>query len=122
MDLAAQRAALAPALEEACLTALRRGDYVLGADVAAFEEEFAAYCGVAHAVAVDSGTAALELALLARGIGPGDEVITAANSFVASAFAISNVGATPVFVDVAPATALIDPARVVAAVTQRTAA
>jgi dTDP-4-amino-4,6-dideoxygalactose transaminase len=122
MDLAAQRAALAPALEDACLAALRRGDYVLGADVAALEAEFAAYCGVKHAVGVDSGTAALELALLARGIGPGDEVITAANSFVASAFAISNVGATPVFVDVDPATALIDPPLIAAAITPRTAA
>ena len=122
MDLAAQRAALAPTLENACLTALRRGDYVLGADVAAFEEEFAAFCGVRHAVGVDSGTSALELALRARGIGPGDEVITAANSFVASAFAISSVGATPVFVDVDPATALIDPPLVAAAVTPRTAA
>ena len=122
MDLAAQRAALDPDLENACVAALRRGDYVLGADVAALEEEFAAFCAVRHAVGVDSGTAALELGLLARGIGPGDEVITAANSFVASAFAISNVGATPVFVDVDTVTALIDPGLIEAAITAHTAA
>lgn len=122
MDLAAQRASLGPALEDACLAALRRGDYILGADVAAFEGEFAAFCGARHAVGVDSGTGALELALRAGGIGPGDEVITAANTFVATASAISAVGATPVLVDAEPGTFLIDPRAVEAAITRRTAA
>lgn len=122
MDLGAQRAALRPELEAAGLRALDRGDYILGEDVAAFESEFARWCGVAHAVGVDSGTSALELGLLARGIGPGDEVITAANTFVASAFAITHVGATPVPVDVDAGTALIDPERVREAITPRTRA
>jgi dTDP-4-amino-4,6-dideoxygalactose transaminase len=122
MDLAAQRASLGPALEDACIRALRRGDYVLGEDVTTFEQEWAAYCGVRHAIGVDSGTTALELALRAMGIGPGDEVITAANTFVATAFAISQVGATPVLVDIDPATQLIDPARIPYAITSRTAA
>jgi dTDP-4-amino-4,6-dideoxygalactose transaminase len=122
VDLAAQRAALGDALERACVDALARGDYVLGADVASFEQEFADYCGARHAIGVDSGTSALELTLRAYGIGPGDEVITAANTFVATAFAISHTGATPVLVDVDPITYTIDPALLAAAVNSRTRA
>jgi dTDP-4-amino-4,6-dideoxygalactose transaminase len=122
VDLAAQRAALAPELEDACLEALRRGDYILGSDVAAFEEEFASFCGVAHAVGVDSGTSGLELALRARGVGPGDEVITVANTFIATTFAISHCGATPVLVDAEPVTYNIDPSLIEAAITPRTKA
>jgi dTDP-4-amino-4,6-dideoxygalactose transaminase len=122
VDLDAQRATLDPALADACLRALWRGDYILGADVRAFEEDWAAFCGVRHAVGVDSGTGALELGLRAVGVGPGDEVITAANTFVATTFAISNVGATPVMVDCDPATYLIDPGRIPEAITARTAA
>ena len=122
VDLAAQRAALGPALETAACRAIARGDYVLGGDVAAFEAEFAWWCGARHAVGVSSGSAALEIALLAHGVGPGDEVITAANSFVATAFSISAVGATPVLVDVDLGTLLIDPAEVEAAITPRTRA
>jgi dTDP-4-amino-4,6-dideoxygalactose transaminase len=90
--------------------------------VVSFEEEFARYCDVAHAVGVDSGTSALELALRAYDIGPGDEVITAANTFVATAFAISHAGATPVLVDVDPSTSALDPALIAAAVSRRTRA
>jgi dTDP-4-amino-4,6-dideoxygalactose transaminase len=122
VDLAAQRDELGEALEAACLDALRRGDYILGEAVGRFEQEFADYCGVAHAVGVDSGTSALELALRANGIGPGDEVITAANTFVATAFAISHCGARPVLVDVDPATYTLDPELLSAAVTHRTRA
>jgi dTDP-4-amino-4,6-dideoxygalactose transaminase len=122
VDLAAQRAALAPALEDACLEALRRGDYILGSDVEALEQEFADYCGVAHAVGVDSGTSALELAVRACGIGPGDEVITVANTFIATAFAISHAGATPVLVDAEPETCNIDPSAIESAITPRTKA
>jgi dTDP-4-amino-4,6-dideoxygalactose transaminase len=122
LDLAAQRAALGAELEEACVRALARGDYVLGADVAAFEQEFARYCGVRHAIGVDSGTSAIELALRAFDVGPGDEVITAANTFVGTTFAIVHTGARPVLVDVDPRTYTIDPCAVAAAITPRTRA
>jgi dTDP-4-amino-4,6-dideoxygalactose transaminase len=122
VDLAAQREELGDALEAACLDALRRGDYILGEAVARFEQEFADYCSVAHAVGVDSGTSALELALRANGIGPGDEVITAANTFVGTAFAISHCGAQPVLVDIDRVTYTLDPEQVSAAVTHRTRA
>jgi dTDP-4-amino-4,6-dideoxygalactose transaminase len=122
LDLVAQRAALGDELQRACVDALARGDYVLGADVARLEDEFAAYCGVRHAVGVDSGTSALELALRAHGIGAGDEVITVANTFVATAFAISHAGATPVLVDAEPSSYMLDPALLDAAVTPRTRA
>ncbi|HEX5478474.1 MAG TPA: DegT/DnrJ/EryC1/StrS family aminotransferase, partial [Dehalococcoidia bacterium] len=86
------------------------------------EAEFAAYCGVGHAVAVANGTAALQLALLALGIGPGDEVITVANTFIATAEAITAAGATPVFVDVDPATYVMAPDAMENAITPRTRA
>jgi dTDP-4-amino-4,6-dideoxygalactose transaminase len=95
---------------------------VLGADVSAFEVEFAEYCGVRHAIGVDSGTSALELALLAFGVGPGDEVITAANTFVATTFAIAHTGARPVLVDVDPVTYTMEASAVAAALTSRTRA
>jgi dTDP-4-amino-4,6-dideoxygalactose transaminase len=122
MDLAAQRASLGDELEHACLRALHRGDYVLGADVTLFEQEFARYCEVGHAIGVDSGTSAVELALRAFDIGPGDEVITAANTFVATTFSIAHTGARPVLVDVEPDTYLLDPERVSTAITARTRA
>ncbi|MEZ5402651.1 MAG: DegT/DnrJ/EryC1/StrS family aminotransferase [Bryobacteraceae bacterium] len=93
---------------------------VLGQEVAAFEEEFAAYCGVAHCVGVNSGTSALHLALLAAGVGPGDEVITVPCTFVATVAAIQYTGARPVFVDVDPVTYTMDPARIEPAITPRT--
>lgn len=94
--------------------------FVLGEDVAKFEEEFAAYCGVKHCVALNSGTSALHLALLGAGVGPGDEVITTASTFIATAEAISYTGARPVFVDIDPRTANIDPNLIEAAITSRT--
>lgn len=96
--------------------------FVLGQEVEAFEDEFAAYCGVDHAVTVNSGTSALHLALLSAGIGPGDEVITTPMTFVATTAAILYVGATPVFVDIDPQTWNIDVQRIEAAVTPRTKA
>ena len=99
VDLQAQIQSLQPALGEAMAAVLRRGDFILGKDVEDFEREFAAYCGVAHAVGVDSGLSALELPLRAAGIGPGAEVITQANTFIASAAAVLAVGARPVLVD-----------------------
>ncbi len=96
--------------------------FVLGREVAAFEEEFAAFCGVPHAVAVNSGTSALHLALLAAGVGPGDEVITVPCTFVATVAAVTYTGARPVFVDVDPATYTMNPAQIEAAITPRTRA
>ena len=122
IDLRAQRSALGGELERACLDALTRGEYILGPDVAAFEEEFARFCGVPHGVGVDSGTSALELALRALGIGPGDEVITAASTFVATTLAITHTGARAILVDVDPSTYTIDPGAVAAAITPRTQA
>lgn len=106
----------------AALRVLASGQLAQGEQVALFERCFAEMCGVAEAVAVSSGTAALHLALLAHDIGPGDEVITTALSFAATANVILLAGATPVFVDVEPDTYNIDPARVGAAITPRTRA
>jgi dTDP-4-amino-4,6-dideoxygalactose transaminase len=99
---------------------LDSGGFIGGPAVTEFEAAFARYCGVPHAVAVGTGTDALVLALRALGVGPGDEVITAANSFFATAEAISHAGATPVLADVDDATLLIDPADVARRVTRRT--
>jgi len=110
------------AVEAAALRVLRSGRYDWGPEVPAFEAELAAWAGVRHAVGANSGTAALKLALLALGIGPGDEVITAPNSDIATTAAISHVGATPVLVDVEPDTLNLDPRRVEAAITPRTRA
>jgi dTDP-4-amino-4,6-dideoxygalactose transaminase len=99
-----------------------RGDFILGEAVARFEGEFADFCGVTHGVGVDSGASALELILRGMGIGPGDEVITVANTFVATVNAIHHSGATPVLVDMEPTTYNIDADQVAAAVTPRTAA
>jgi dTDP-4-amino-4,6-dideoxygalactose transaminase len=98
----------------------RAGAFTLGAEVEAFEAEFAAYCGAEHAVGVSSGTEAISLALRAMGIGPGDEVIVPTNSFIATAEAVSWVGATVVPVDVDPGSHLITAAAVEAAITPRT--
>lgn len=107
---------------DAVCAVLTSGNLAQGAVVAAFEEAFAAQCGTRYAVAVTNGTLALHAALLAYGIGPGDEVITAPFTFIASANAIRATGATPVFADIDPETFTIDPAAVRAAMTPRTAA
>ena len=101
---------------------LESGAYVLGPALARFESELAAYCRMSHAIGVNSGTDALWLAFLALGIGPGDEVITVANTFFATAEAIWFVGAKPVFVDIEPDTCNMDPSRIEAAITERTKA
>ena len=109
-----------PALMEELLAAVERvagtGGFTGGPEVDAFEAEFAGYCGTRHAVGVSSGTEALVLALRALEIGPGDEVIVPANSFIATAEAVSLVGATPRFVDVDPGTALVTAEHVSAAI------
>jgi len=113
-------------MREEVLTALdrvgRRAAFVLGEEVEAFEHDFAAYCGVKHCVALNSGTSALHLALLGAGVKPGDEVITTPNTFIATAEAISYTGAKPVFVDIDPRTANIAPPEIARAVTSRTRA
>ncbi len=101
------------AIEEEILSATKRvfekGRFILGEEVSTFEEEFARYCGVRYGVGVNSGTDALYLALRAAGIGEGDEVVTVANSFIASALAISFAGAKPIFFDIEPETYNLDP-------------
>ena len=114
------------ALRDEILSALDRvcsaAAFILGEEVAQFEQEFAAYVEAKHCVAVNSGTSALHLALVAAGVGPGDEIITTANTMIATAEAITYTGATPVFVDIDPATANIDPSLVERAVTAHTRA
>lgn len=101
---------------------LESGVYTLGPEVDSFERAFAEYCGVNHAVAVNSGTSALHLALLAAGVGRGDEVVTSPLTFVATAAAIDYCGATPVFVDVEPDFYTLDPLKLEAAINHKTKA
>ena len=101
---------------------LDSGMYILGEEVAAFEREYAEYCGCAHAIGVANGLDALHLALRAMGIGAGDEVIVPSNTYIATWLAVSQCGATPVAVEPDPATHNLDPARIEAAITQRTRA
>jgi dTDP-4-amino-4,6-dideoxygalactose transaminase len=122
VDLQGSYTALKDEIDAAMHNVLARSDFVLGAAVTEFEEAFAEYCDVDHAVGVDSGFSALELTLRSHGIGHGDEVITAANTFIATAGAIHAVGARPVLVDVTPDTYTIDPDQVAAAVTPATKA
>ena len=112
----------AEAIREAMRRVVDRGWFILGPEVDAFEQEFAAASGAAHAVSVGNGTDALALALRAMGIGPGDEVITSPLSAAFSALAIMMAGATPVFADIDPDRLTMDPAAAAAAVTSRTAA
>jgi perosamine synthetase len=113
---------LGPAEEEAVLEVLRSGMLAMGRRTAEFEEAWAAYCGVKHAVFMANGTVALEAVLRALGIGPGDEVITVSFSFNATVSAILQAGARPVFVDIRAEDFCMDPDRVEAAVTPRTKA
>ncbi len=122
VDLKAQYASISREVDEAIRRVVVNSDFILGKDVESFEREFAAYCEVAHAIGVDSGASALELALRAYDVGDGDEVITASHTFSATAFAISATGAKPVFVDVDQHTYNMNPALVEAAITPRTKA
>ena len=122
VDLVAQYRSIKSEIDAAIQRVLDRGQFILGPEVEALERELAAYCDAAYAVTVASGTDALELALRAYGIGPGDAVITTALSFVATAEAIAVVGARPVFVDIDPVTYTIEPALVERAVTPQTKA
>lgn len=122
VDLRAQYHSLAGEIHQALENVMERCDFILGTEVAQFEQEFAEFCQAKYAVGLATGTDAIHLGLMALGVGPGDEVITAPNSFIASASGISFAGATPVFADVDPATYTLDPAAVERAVTPRTKA
>ncbi|HLZ70665.1 MAG TPA: DegT/DnrJ/EryC1/StrS family aminotransferase [Dehalococcoidia bacterium] len=122
VDLAAQQRRIAAEVEHAIAAVLSRCDFVLGQDVGAFEAEFARYLDVGHAVGVSNGLDALRLALLALDIGPGDEVIVPANTYIATALAVSSVGARPVLIDCEPGTYTLDPRLLPAALTPRTRA
>jgi dTDP-4-amino-4,6-dideoxygalactose transaminase len=122
VDLAAQYESIAGEIEQAMSGVLKRTDFILGGDVEQFEREFAEYSETSFAVGIDSGTSAIEMALRAYGIGPGDEVITVANSFIATALAISYTGARPVLMDVDARTYNMDPALLERAITPWTRA
>jgi dTDP-4-amino-4,6-dideoxygalactose transaminase len=122
LDLPAEYHELKTEIDAAVARVFESGQYVGGPEIAALEEEFAGYCGARYGVAVNSGTSALHLALLAAGIQPGDEVITVPFTFYATVAAIGYVGATPVYVDIDPATFNIDAAKMEAAITERTRA
>jgi dTDP-4-amino-4,6-dideoxygalactose transaminase len=122
LDLKAQYRQIKPEVDDAIAGVVESAQFVLGPAVTAFEDRFAAYCGVRHCVALNTGTSALHLALLALGIGPGDEVVTVSMTFVATTAAILYCGAKPVFVDVHPDTWTMDPALIEAAITPRTRA
>ncbi len=122
LDLKAQYRQLKPEIDEAIARTVESAQFVLGPNVAAFEDCFAAYCGVAHCKAVNTGTSALHLALLAAGVGPGDEVITVSMTFVATAAAVLYTGAKPVFIDVDPVFWTMNPGLIEAAITPRTKA
>jgi dTDP-4-amino-4,6-dideoxygalactose transaminase len=117
-----QHARIEHQLNGALIKTLRSNAFTLGAELERFEAEFAEYCEVSHCVGVASGTAALTLTLRAYGIGPGDEVIVPAHTFIASALAVAHVGATPLLCDVEAGSGLIDPDAARAAVGPRTAA
>jgi dTDP-4-amino-4,6-dideoxygalactose transaminase len=121
-DLKPVQCMLAEELEAAAKRVLRSGWYILGPELEAFEQAFAAYHGVAHAVGVGNGTDAIELALRALRIGDGDQVITVAHTAVATVCAVERAGATPVLVDIDEKTCTMDPAAAAAAVTPRTKA
>ena len=122
VDLRAQHAPLSEAIERAFREILARGDFIMGAAVERFETEYASYIGARHAIGVGTGLDAIELALRAFEVGPGDDVITPANTFIATVLAIMAVGARPVFVDMDPATYGIDVGAIDAAITSRTKA
>ena len=122
VDLRAQYHSIKTEIDAAVLDLLESSHFVLGSKVAAFEDAFATYCQAQYAIGVNTGTSALHLALLAAGIGPGDEVITTPFTFVATAAAIGYAGARPVFVDIDPVSFNIDPTKIEAALTPRTKA
>jgi dTDP-4-amino-4,6-dideoxygalactose transaminase len=109
LDLKSQYSRIKPEIDAAISRVLDSANFILGPDVTTFEERFAAYCDTAHCVSVNSGTSALHLALLAAGVGRGDEVITVSMTFAATTAAILYTGAIPVFADVDPKSWTMNP-------------
>jgi dTDP-4-amino-4,6-dideoxygalactose transaminase len=122
LDLKAQYESIKPEIDAAVARVLESCQFILGPEVASFEQEFAAYCGAAECIALNSGTSALHLALLAAGVGPGDEVITVPFTFVASVAAVIYTGARPVLVDIDSRSFTMDPGAIEPAITPRTKA
>ena len=122
VDLSAQHKPLEAELKEVFSRVLANGSFVLGPEVEKFEKMFATYCGAEHCVAVTNGTAALQLVLQGLGVGLGDEVITVAHTFIATAEAINAAGARPVFVDIDPVSYTMDPTKLEKAITSKTKA
>ena len=122
VDLVAADAEVRDEIVVAMLEVINRGDFVLGEDIERFEQEFASYCGALHAIGVDSGFSALELILRAFDVGPGDEVITSANTFHSTVRAIEACGARPVLVDCDPVSRNLDPSLLERAITDATRA
>ena len=122
LDLAAQFASIRDDVLDALREVAESTTYVLGPKVAQFEEEFAGYVGAKHCIGVNSGTSALHLALIAAGVRPGDDVVTVPMTFIATTWAISYVGASPVFVDVEPVTYTMDVRKLESRITRRTRA
>jgi len=122
IDLKAQYRSIKHEIDAAVSSVLESSQFVLGHEVECFEKEFADYCQARHAIGVNSGTSALHLALLAAGIGAGDEVITVTFTFVATAAAIVYTGARPVFVDIDPRSLTMDVEQIKSAITPRTKA
>ena len=122
LDLPAQMRGIRKEIDAAIARTLDNCSFCLGPDVARFEKDFARYCGAEHCVAFNSGTSALHIAMLLLEVGPGDEVITTPTTFVATSWAISYVGARPVYVDIEDATFNLDPKLVERAITPRTRA
>lgn len=122
VDLKAQYKALKPSIDARINAVLEHGQYIMGPEVKELEQKLAEYVGVKHCIAASSGTDTLLIAMLALDIGPGDEVITTPFTFIATGEMIALAGATPVFVDIAPETYNIDPAKIEAAITANTRA
>jgi dTDP-4-amino-4,6-dideoxygalactose transaminase len=122
VDLKAQYRSIKDEVNAAIMGVIERCEFTLGSEVAAFEKEFAAYCQAEHGIGVNTGTSALHLALLAAGVGSGDEVITVPFTFVATVSAIDYTGAKPVFVDIDPKTFTMDVNAIEAAITEKTKA
>jgi len=120
LDLKAQYRSIKSEIDAAVAGVLESCQFILGSEVAKFEQEFAAYCGASECIALNSGTSALHLALLATGVGPGDEVITVPFTFVASVAAVLYTGARPVLIDIDPHSFTMDPAKIESAITPRT--
>lgn len=122
VDLKANYLGIKDEIDSALAEVLDSTSFIMGRYVTEFESKWATFCGAKHAIGVSNGTDAVRLAVKALGIGPGDEVVTVANTFIATTEAVSDNGATPVFVDVDPDTYCIDPSKIEAAVTPKTKA